>query len=174
MKRRAILSVYDKRDIEVLAKGLQDLGYGILSTGGTASHLKKHDVELTEVSDYTGHPEILGGRVKSLHPKIHGGILARRENTSDMKELAANGIDPIDIVVVNLYPFFQKSKEVIDAAKVGHESLVESIDIGGPTMIRAAAKNAADVIAICDPDDYPRVLEALRNGGDLELSLIHI
>ena len=171
MKRRAILSVYDKREIETLAKGLVELGYGILSTGGTASHLREHGVELTEVSDYTGHPEILGGRVKSLHPKIHGGILARRENPSDMKELSENEIDPIDVVVVNLYPFFEKSKEVVATGKANHGSLVESIDIGGPTMIRAAAKNAADVIAICDPDDYPRVLEALGSDKGIDAVL---
>ena len=162
--RRAIFSVSDKTGIDGFARGLCELGYSILSTGGTAKFLREQGIEVTEVSEYTGHPEILGGRVKSLHPKIHGGILARRENADDMQELRENGIDPIDVVVVNLYPFFAKCSEVVEAADARHESLVESIDIGGPTMIRAAAKNCADVLPVADPDDYENILETLREG----------
>ena len=165
MERFAILSVYDKQGLEPFARGLVELGYTILSTGGTAAFLKSAGIPIRSISDYTGHPEILDGRVKSLHPKIHGGILARRDLPGDMEQLAANGIAPIDVVAVNLYPFLAKSAEVAERGAVPHESLVESIDIGGPTMIRAAAKNSQFVLPVCDPADYSAALELLAQSG---------
>lgn len=167
MKGLAIVSVFDKTGLDSFAKGLAELGLGILSTGGTAKFLKESGVEVRSISDYTGHPEILDGRVKTLHPKVHGGILARRNLDGDLQQLSENEITPIDFVVVNLYPFIHKVREIEAAGKVDHESLVESIDIGGPTMIRAAAKNAEFVAPVCDPSDYQPILDELKSSGEL-------
>ena len=158
--RRALVSVSDKTDLAPFAQGLTDLGIEILSTGGTLRHLADNGVEATAVADATGSPEILGGRVKTLHPRIHGGILADRGKEEHLQELDEQGIVPIDIVAVNLYPFqLTIAREGIDAAEA-----IENIDIGGPCMTRAAAKNYRGVVVVVDPADYPRVLEALREG----------
>ena len=154
--KRALVSVSDKTGIVEFCEGLQELGIDILSTGGTAKLLEANGVRVTEVSDYTGFPEIMAGRVKTLHPKVHGGILGRRG--VDEAVMAEHGIEPIDLVVVNLYPFTR----VIRRSDCTYEEAVENIDIGGPAMIRAAAKNHRDVGVVVDPDDYGRVLEALK------------
>ena len=148
---RVLISVYDKTGLEEFARRLKKLKFKILSTGNTAKFLKDKGIEVEEVSHYTGFPEILDGRVKTLHPKIHAGILARRSNASDKKSLADLKIDCIDLVVVNLYPF--ETTPTID-----------NIDIGGPTLLRAAAKNFEAVTAVCDPLDYDRVVAALEKG----------
>jgi phosphoribosylaminoimidazolecarboxamide formyltransferase/IMP cyclohydrolase len=161
--RRAVLSVYDKRGVAELARGLAALGVEIVSTGGTARHLAEAGVAVTRVSDVTGFPEILGGRVKTLHPGIHGGILANRARSSDAADLSAHGIRPIGLVVVNLYPFRETARQ--PGATV--ESTVEMIDIGGPAMLRAAAKNFDAVTAVVDPGDYPQVLTILERGEEV-------
>ena len=157
--RRALISVYDKRGLEDLARGLARLGVEIVSTGGTLKFLEEKGIPVTGVSGVTGFPEILDGRVKTLHPKVHGGILANREVPEHLDALAAHGIDRIDVVVVNLYPF----RETV-ARGASFEETIEMIDVGGPTMVRAAAKNAAGVAVVVDPLDYPRVLAALEEG----------
>ena len=154
---RALLSVSDKTGIVELAKGLAALGIEILSTGGTASLLAKEGVPVKQVQDFTAAPEMLGGRVKTLHPKIHGGILARRALPSDQADMKAQGLLPIDLVVVNLYPF----REAV-AKRLPFEEIVENIDIGGPSMIRSAAKNAQYVTVLVDPADYRMVLAELQ------------
>jgi phosphoribosylaminoimidazolecarboxamide formyltransferase / IMP cyclohydrolase len=158
MITRALLSVSDKTGIVDFAKGLQRLGVALLSTGGTASRLRDAGIAATEIGEYTGFPEMLGGRVKTLHPKIHGGILARRDRGDDLAVLEKAGIPPIDLVVVNLYPFQQA------IAKPGCTlaEAIENIDIGGPTMLRSAAKNHASVAAVVDPADYPAVLREMK------------
>ncbi|MCP4202847.1 MAG: bifunctional phosphoribosylaminoimidazolecarboxamide formyltransferase/IMP cyclohydrolase [bacterium] len=158
--RRALISVYDKRDVVEFAKGLSHLGIEILSTGGTHQSLSGAGLELIRVSDVTGFPEILDGRVKTLHPQIHGGILADRERASHLTQLGEHGITAIDLVVVNLYPF-----QKVAASGAPFEEIIEMVDIGGPAMIRGAAKNHRGVIAVVDPDDYPQVLAALEEGG---------
>ncbi|MBF0433568.1 MAG: hypothetical protein HQK83_19980 [Fibrobacteria bacterium] len=165
MSKTAIISVSDKTGIEELAQGLVDAGYQILSTGGTLRALKEKGIAVTKVSDYTGSPEILDGRVKTLHPKIHGGILARRELESHQKELKEQNINPIDIVVVNLYPFVQ----TISNPDVTLEDAIENIDIGGPTMVRASAKNYVHVSIVVRPEDYERVLTELKDKGETTL-----
>ena len=154
---RVLLSVYDKTGIIDLARTLVELDHELVSSGGTALELRSAGVEVTEVSEVTGAPEMLGGRVKTLHPAVHAGILARR---SDTDELARLGIEPIDIVVVNLYPF----RDTLQSGATEAE-LVEMIDIGGPTMVRAAAKNHDRVLVVTTPDQYPVVVEALRGGN---------
>lgn len=154
---RALLSVSDKSGLEDFARELQTLGIDILSTGGTAKTLTGAGVRLTDVGTYTGFPEIMDGRVKTLHPKVHGGILARRDVTDHTDAMKAHGINPIDLVVVNLYPF---AATVANGGS--YEDCVENIDIGGPAMIRASAKNHAFVTIVTDPTDYPRVIEALK------------
>jgi len=163
---RALISVSDKTGLVEFAKGLHALGVEILSTGGTAAALSAAGIPVVSVSDFTGSPEILDGRVKTLHPKIHGGLLARRDDPAHRAQMAANDIKPIDLVVVNLYPF------EATVAKPGCtlEDAIENIDIGGPSMIRSAAKNHADVAVVVDPADYAAVLEELRGGGG-QLSL---
>ena len=157
--KRALISVSDKTGIEEFARALQGLGVEILSTGGTARMLADAAVPVTEVSDYTGFPEMMDGRVKTLHPKIHGGILGRRG--TDDTVMSANGISPIDLVVVNLYPFEQTvAREDCDLSMA-----IENIDIGGPTMLRAAAKNHADVTVVVDSADYARVLEEMQQNN---------
>jgi len=165
--KRALISVSDKSGIVEFAKGLASLGVKILSTGGTARALREAGVEVEEVSTYTDFPEILQGRVKSLHPKIHGGILAKRNEESHMEELASLGIEPIDMVVVNLYPF----EETIAREGVSLDEVLENIDIGGPSLLRSAAKNYRDVIVIVNPARYTEVLEQLKLSGDIPLSL---
>jgi len=159
---RALISVYDKTGIADFAKKLIDLGWQILSTGGTARLLRENGVSVTDVTDVTGHPEVFNGRVKTLHPAIHAAILARGNNSDDMATLEELGYPRIDLVAVNLYPF----EEV--AAKdppVSETELIEMIDIGGPTLVRAAAKSHQDVLIVTDPDDYKDLLETIHNAG---------
>jgi phosphoribosylaminoimidazolecarboxamide formyltransferase/IMP cyclohydrolase len=158
----ALLSVSDKRGITEFAQALVDQGWRLLSTGGTAKTLIKAGLPVTEVSSYTGFPEIMAGRVKTLHPKIHGGLLGRRG--SDEKVMAEHGIDAIDLLVVNLYPF----SETVAAHDCTVEEGIEQIDVGGPAMLRAAAKNHADVCVICDPHDYPDVIRTLPDLPDAD------
>lgn len=157
---RAIISVYDKTNVADFARGLSEMGVEILSTGGTQSFLAEAGVPVTPVSDLTGYPEILGGRVKTLHPAIHGGILARRAEPSHMEDLDRLSIKLVDVVVVNLYPF----AETVRRQGVSQEDVIEMIDVGGPTMLRAAAKNYQDVLVVVDPADYQLVLDGM-NGG---------
>jgi len=156
---RALVSVSDKRGVVEFCRALAALGVDILSTGGTARQLRENGVEVAEVSDYTGFPEMLDGRVKTLHPKIHAGLLARRG--VDDAALKAHAIARIDLVAVNLYPF----EETVAEPDCKLEHAIENIDIGGPALLRAAAKNHREVAAVADPDDYPRLLDALRGGG---------
>ncbi|MEE9234724.1 MAG: bifunctional phosphoribosylaminoimidazolecarboxamide formyltransferase/IMP cyclohydrolase [Candidatus Acidoferrales bacterium] len=162
---RALVSVYDKRGVVELARALAALEIEILSTGGTARRLRENGVRLREVSEVTGFPEMLGGRVKTLHPAIHAGILARRDDPQQLEQLKQQGLGPIDLVVVNLYPFAQTAARA-DATPA---ELVEEIDIGGPTMVRAAAKNFQGVGVVVSPDDYERVIEELKAQGGLSL-----
>lgn len=157
---RAIISVYDKTNVADFARGLSEMGIEILSTGGTQSFLVEAGIPVTPVSDLTGFPEILGGRVKTLHPAIHGGILARRGEASHMEDLSKLNIQPVDIVVVNLYPFAQTARR----EGASQEDVIEMIDVGGPTMLRAAAKNYQDVLVVVDPRDYQTVLDELKAG----------
>jgi len=161
MAPTALLSVSDKAGLVPLAEGLLAHGYRILSSGGTAAALAAAGLPVTKVAEHTGAPEILGGRVKTLHPRIHGGILAKRSDPAHQADLAAQAIDPIDVVVVNLYPF----QRTVADPQVGWETAVENIDIGGPAMVRAAAKNHADVAVLTDPAQYGGFLEALAAGG---------
>jgi phosphoribosylaminoimidazolecarboxamide formyltransferase/IMP cyclohydrolase len=163
MRKQALISVSDKTGVVEFARDLVELGYHILSTGGTARLLKKEGVPCQEVSEYTGFPEMLDGRVKTLDPHIHGGILARRCIPEHMKAIADHGIDPIDIVCVNLYPFTQ----TIARPDCTFPMAIENIDIGGPTMIRSAAKNHESVAVIVDPTDYRKVVEEIREKGEV-------
>ena len=156
-RRRALLSVWDKTGIAAFGKELADRGWEVLSTGGTARALAAAGIPVTEVSTTTGHPEMMDGRVKTLHPAIHAGLLARRDRPGDMAELAGQGYAPIDLVAVNLYPF----RETVASPDVTLGVAMENVDIGGPTMIRAAAKNHRDVWVVVDPADYGAALEAL-------------
>ena len=158
---RALLSVSDKRGLVPFARDLVALGWEIVSTGGTAEALRREGLPVVPVEDVTGFPEMMDGRVKTLHPKVHGGLLARRGHAGDEASLRAHGITPIDLVAVNLYPF----RETVARAGTTFEEAVEQIDIGGPSMLRSAAKNHAAVIVVVDPDDYPPVIAALRAGG---------
>ncbi|HEY1551370.1 MAG TPA: hypothetical protein VGG28_26255 [Kofleriaceae bacterium] len=160
MVRRALISVSDKRGVVELGRALADLGFEILSTGGTASALAGAGVPVRQVSDYTGAPEILDGRVKTLHPKIHGGLLGR-STPEHARAMAENSIEPIELVAVNLYPF------AATVAKAGtkFDDAIENIDIGGPSMLRSAAKNHERVSVVVDPDDYAGVIAELRGTG---------
>jgi phosphoribosylaminoimidazolecarboxamide formyltransferase/IMP cyclohydrolase len=160
MIRRALISVSDKRGVVDFARALDDLGVEILSTGGTAATLVAAGVRVVQVSAFTGAPEILDGRVKTLHPKVHGGLLGR-DTPAHRDEMAAHGIVPIDLVVVNLYPF----EATIAKADVALDEAIENIDIGGPAMLRSAAKNHERVAVIVDPDDYSAILDELRAAG---------
>jgi phosphoribosylaminoimidazolecarboxamide formyltransferase/IMP cyclohydrolase len=160
--KRALISVSNKTGIVDLAKGLEALGAEILSTGGTAKALRDAGVKVTDVAAYTGSPEILDGRVKTLHPKIHGGLLGRRSVPAHVDQMKQHNIGPIDVVVVNLYPF----EATISKPDCPFEDAIENIDIGGPSMLRSAAKNHEDVFVVVDPADYPRVLEAAKGTGD--------
>ncbi len=157
--RRALLSVSDKTGLEPFARALHEHGFELLSTGGTARVLAEAGLPVTKVSEVTGHPEIMDGRVKTLHPAIHGPLLARRDIPSDLEALADHGYALIDVVAVNLYPF----RETVARGGVTVADAMEQVDIGGPTMIRAAAKNHAHVFVVVDPADYPRVLDALAD-----------
>ena len=159
--RRALISVSDKTGIEDLARELHRSGVGILSTGGTATMLRKAGLPVRDVSDYTGFPEIMDGRVKTLHPRVHGGLLGRRG--TDDAVMLEHGIEPIDLLVVNLYPF----AATIARPGCTYDDAVENIDIGGPAMLRAAAKNHAHVAVLVDPADYRPVLDELARDGGL-------
>jgi phosphoribosylaminoimidazolecarboxamide formyltransferase/IMP cyclohydrolase len=163
---RALISVFDKRGIAEFAAGLAKRGWEIISTGGTARLLGEAGVTVIPIEDVTGFPEMLDGRVKTLHPAVHGGLLARRDLPAHMDAIASHGITPIDLVVVNLYPF----RETIAKPNVTFAEAIEQIDIGGPSMLRSAAKNHAAVLAVVDPADYPRVLQAL-DGDAIPASL---
>ncbi|HBE00920.1 MAG: bifunctional phosphoribosylaminoimidazolecarboxamide formyltransferase/IMP cyclohydrolase [Spirochaetes bacterium GWF1_41_5] len=160
MKKKAVISVFDKTGAAGFARGLVNHNYEILSTGGTYRLLKDEGIPVTEISSYTGFPEIMNGRVKTLHPRIHGGILAVRDDRKHMEQAADNGIELIDIIAVNLYPF----AEVISRPDVTLEEAVENIDIGGPAMLRSAAKNHRSTTVLCDPADYQIVLDELPAG----------
>lgn len=165
--RRALISVSDKTNLVPFAQALSELGVEILSTGGTAKLLAEHGIRVVSVSDYTGFPEILDGRVKTLHPRIHGGLLGRRALPSHRQQMAAHGIEPIDLVVVNLYPF----ERTVAHPDCTWEDALENIDIGGPSMIRSAAKNHEDVTVVVDPNDYATVLDEMRrSGGEVSLA----
>src|SRR5215218_10085432 len=160
MAKLALLSVSDKRGLVEFASALvADHGYTLISTGGTAKVLAERGLPVTEVSQHTGFPEIMEGRVKTLHPKIHGGLLCRRDKAEHLAQAARNEIALIDLVVVNLYPF----EETVAKPHVTLEEAIENIDIGGPSMLRSAAKNHESVTVVCDPGDYGAVLAALGN-----------
>ena len=158
--RRALISVSDKTGVVDFARGLSEMGVALLSTGGTASAIRDAGIEVTDVSEFTGQDEILGGRVKTLHPRLHAALLAKRDDPEHMAALAADGIDPIDLVCVNLYPF----QETVARPDVTEAEAVENIDIGGPTMIRAAAKNHHSVAVVVRPESYDAVLAELEAG----------
>lgn len=158
MQKRAIISVSDKRGVADFARGLVELGFEILSTGGTLVHLRENNIKAVDLSAYTGLDELFDGRVKTLHPKIHGGILYRRNNATHAKSAESNEIFPIDLVCVNLYPFKQTTNRTND-----FDEIIENIDIGGPALIRAAAKNYESVVVVVDSADYDSVLSVLKN-----------
>src|SRR5215467_9825345 len=158
---QALLSVSDKTGLVDFARGLHSLGVRLLSTGGTAKALTDAGLPVVEVGTYNGFPEMLDGRVKTLHPKVHGGILARRDVPEHLAALAAHGIPTIELVVVNLYPF----RETVARPGCKLDEAIENIDIGGPTLVRAAAKNYAHVGVVVDPGDYPAILAELREAG---------
>src|SRR5512132_971463 len=158
---RAILSVSDKSGLVELARGLAALGVELVSTGGTARAISAAGIPVVNVSEVTGFPEMMDGRVKTLHPAMFAGILARRNRPDDLAAIGAQGITPVDLVVVNLYPF-GKAAENPDTP---FDALVEEIDIGGPSLLRAAAKNFRDVLVVVHPDDYPTVLKELARPG---------
>jgi phosphoribosylaminoimidazolecarboxamide formyltransferase/IMP cyclohydrolase len=159
--RRALISVTDKAGIAEFAKELKRFNVDILSTGGTAALLKKNGIEVREVADYTGFPEMMDGRLKTLHPKIHGGLLAQRDKTDHLAAAQAQGIEMIDMVVINLYAF----EDTVARPGCTLEEAIENIDIGGPTMLRAAAKNYPFVSVVTDPGDYPKILEEMKRTG---------
>ena len=161
MTKRALISVSDKTNIVEFAKGLEKHGFEVISTGGTYTHLKNTGVSCISIEDVTNFPEILEGRVKTLHPKIHGGLLSKRGNELHNKHVAENNIEYIDLVCVNLYPF----EATVKKEGVSEEEIIENIDIGGPSMLRSAAKNFNDVAVVTDINDYDRVLSELEQGG---------
>ncbi len=163
---RALLSVYDKTGLDDFARGLTGLGVELLASGGTSTSLDEHGISHVRIDSVTEFPELLGGRVKTLHPRIHAGILARRDDSDDMASLAELGIAPIDLVCVNLYPF----DEVAWRKGTREEEAVEMIDIGGPTLLRAAAKNFVHVAPVCSPEQYQWVIAELSEKGELSLA----
>ena len=165
-KKRALISVFDKSGIVDFAKSLHGMGWEIISTGGTSKKLKEEEINVMDISDLTKFPECFDGRVKTLHPNVEGGILAIRDNDKHKQQMAELGIEPIDMVVCNLYPF----KQTILKEGVSHEEIIENIDIGGPTMIRAAAKNYPFVTVITDPEDYDQVINEIKENGDTTLA----
>ncbi|MGD9679148.1 MAG: bifunctional phosphoribosylaminoimidazolecarboxamide formyltransferase/IMP cyclohydrolase [Vulcanibacillus sp.] len=166
-KRRVLISVSDKKGIIEFAKELRGIGFEIISTGGTSKVLEQAGIQVTSISEITGFPEIMDGRLKTLHPNIFGGLLGIRENQKHMEQLKEQGIGLIDLVIVNLYPF----KETISKPDVTWEEAIENIDIGGPSMLRAAAKNYQDVTVVVDPDDYPIVLEQLTINKEVDIEI---
>ncbi|WP_258111165.1 bifunctional phosphoribosylaminoimidazolecarboxamide formyltransferase/IMP cyclohydrolase [Alicyclobacillus sp. SP_1] len=166
MKKWALVSVFDKTGVVELCRDLSDLGYSLLSTGGTARHLREAGLPVTDVESYTEFPEMMDGRVKTLHPRIHGGLLALRDNPSHVESMDKHGIESLEMVVVNLYPF----SATVARPEATYEECVEMIDIGGPSMLRSAAKNHRFVIPLVDPADYAEVITALRADG---LSMEH-
>jgi phosphoribosylaminoimidazolecarboxamide formyltransferase/IMP cyclohydrolase len=166
MRPKALLSVSDKTNIAELARGLVELGWEIVSTGGTAKFLSERKIPVTPIESVTGFPEILSGRVKTLHPKIFGGILALRDDPKHQSELTAQAIPKIDLVCVNFYPFVEAARK----PNLTEAQLIEEIDIGGPSLVRAAAKNFQHVIVLTDPSDYETVLDELRQGGVSEVT----
>src|SRR5437870_5008756 len=165
--RRALLSVSDKKHLVPFAETLSAAGIELISTGGTAKALRGHGLPVTDLSSYTGFPEMLDGRVKTLHPKIHGGLLYLRNHPEHEAAVASHGIQPIDLVVVNLYPF----EQTVAKANVTVEEAIENIDIGGPAMLRSAAKNHASVTVVTDPRDYDEVAAQIRANGNTTLAL---
>ena len=164
--QRALISVSDKTGLEEFAKGLHEFGVELISTGGTAAFLKGLGLPVIEISDYTGEPELFEGRLKTLHPMVHGGLLHRRDNEEHVRQAKENGIKPIDLVCVNLYPF----EETVARPGVTLEEAIEKIDIGGPSMLRSAAKNYASVTVVSDPADYARILDEMQtHKGDTTL-----
>ena len=159
--KNAIISVTDKAGIVEFGKSLTAFGVDILSTGGTAKALREGGIPVTDISDYTGFPEMMDGRVKTLHPKVHGGLLGLRDNPEHVKKMEEHGIRPIDMVVVNLYQF----EKTVAKAGVTLDEAIENIDIGGPSMLRSSAKNFRDVTVIVDPSDYEAVLEVMEKSG---------
>ncbi|HYA10037.1 MAG TPA: bifunctional phosphoribosylaminoimidazolecarboxamide formyltransferase/IMP cyclohydrolase, partial [Gaiellaceae bacterium] len=162
---RALISTYDKTGLDVFARGLAELGFDLVASGGTAAYLEELGLDVERVEDLTDSPEMLGGRVKTLHPRIHAGILARRDRDDDMAALAGHGISPFDLVCVNLYPF----EQVAGSRGVTEAEAVEMIDVGGPSMLRGAAKNFAHCIPVCRPERYGFVLDELREHGAISL-----
>ena len=167
--RKAILSVFDKTGIEEFGKALAEKDVHILSTGGTGRSLSKIGVKYQEVSDYTGSPEMLGGRVKTLHPKIHGGLLFKRNDPAQTEEADKYGIYPIDLVAVNLYPF----EATVAKPDVSMDVATENIDIGGPTMIRSSAKNFKSVVVVTDPEDYELIIKEMNEQGGISINTRH-
>ena len=166
--RRALISVSNKSGIAEFARELVAMGVEIISTGGTAALLEKEKIATREISAFTGFPEILDGRVKTLHPKVHGGLLFKRENVDHLSQIETHGIESIDLLVVNLYPF----QETVAKPETTLEEAIEQIDIGGPSMLRSAAKNYRSVTVVIDPNDYGTVLESMRdNDGGTTLKL---
>src|SRR5437879_1871630 len=163
---RAILSVYDKTGVVDFARGLESLGFELFSTGGTEGLLREADVDVRGVQELTGFPEMLGGRVKTLHPAVHAGILALRDDPGHLEELARNSLKPVDVVVSNLYPFLEVARDL------GAHLLqaLENIDIGGHTLLRAGAKNFPNVLAVCDPSEYDGLIEELRRPEGVRLA----
>ncbi len=162
---RALISVSDKNGVVEFAQALRSLGWEIIATGGTMNLLREKGVEVINISDVTGFPEICDGRVKTLHPKVHGGLLARRDDESHLKALKDNEIEFIDMVCVNLYPF----RQTIAKADVTMEDAIENIDIGGPSMLRSAAKNYKDVTVVCNPENYAKIIEEIKANGNTTL-----
>jgi phosphoribosylaminoimidazolecarboxamide formyltransferase/IMP cyclohydrolase len=163
--QRALISLTDKAGIEEFARQLQDLGIEILSTGGTSKKIRENGIAVKDVSEFTGFPEMLDGRVKTLHPKVHGGILFLRGNSSHEEQMQAHGLQQIDLVAVNLYAFDKATSD----PNCTVANAIENIDIGGPTMLRAAAKNFQYVTVIVDPADYPQVISEIRERGNTTL-----
>ncbi len=159
--QRALISVSNKEGVVEFAKGLAAMGIEILSTGGTAKALKEAGVPVKDVAEFTGFPEMLDGRVKTLHPKIHGGLLARRDDPTHLAQMKQHGLEPIDLVAVNLYPF----ESTVAKPNCSFEEAIETIDIGGPAMLRSSAKNFEHVTVVVDPHDYPKVLDEIRSGS---------
>ena len=167
--KRALISVSDKAGLEGLARTLDKFGVEIVSTGGTANAIRKLGIKVKDVSEHTGFPEMLDGRVKTLHPKVHGGLLALRDNKEHMDTVKSHGIGLIDMVIVNLYPF----EKTVAKPGVKMEEAIENIDIGGPSMLRSAAKNHRSVCVVCDVSDYSRVIEEMeRNSGGVSEELL--
>ena len=162
---RALISLTDKSGIEGFARELEALGIEILSTGGTAKKMRDNGIKVKDVSEFTGFPEMLDGRVKTLHPKVHGGILAQKTNPDHLAQMEEHGLQAIDLVAVNLYAF----EKTVANADCTLGDAIENIDIGGPTMLRSSAKNFQDVTVIVDPDDYPQVLAEIKETGNTTL-----